>query len=189
MMPFTGTSNQKESPMKSEESTTKDCTNARTFENERPRHSILRAIAQFALSCATAPLTKYMSTRRSAADDELETVEPTNAMRMAVASFKHQVECLCTSCECELIVTAFREEFLKPKWRFSNESSNAIGLYYAICEPFTPTEIDLLDTNDGDYIRRSYPTLAPRIQTEIETRYLNDLRRHRGVFCTSATRH
>ena len=145
--------------MKSEELATKDRSNARTSENERPRHALLRTVAKFALRCATAPLTKYISTQQSTVDDEFKTVEPTNLMKMAVASFKHQMECLCTSCECELIVTAFREEFLKPKWRFSNESSNDVSLYYAICEPFTPTEIDLLDTNDGEYIRRSYPHL------------------------------
>ena len=175
--------------MKNEELTTKDSTNASTSETERPGNTILVAIAKFFLRCAIVPLTMCINTRQSAADVELETVKPTNAMKMAVKSFNHQAECLCTSCECELIVTAFREEFLKPKWRSGNVSSNDVGLYYAICEPFTPTEIELLDTNDGDCIRRSYPTLAPRIQTEIETRYLNDLRRHRGMFCTSATRH
>jgi hypothetical protein len=174
--------------MKSELAT-KDSSNARTSESERPRRAILRTIAKFVARCVTASLTMRINTRRSVADDELETIEVTNAVKMAVESFHQQAECLCTSCECELIVTAFREEFLKPKWRFDNVSSNDVALYYAICEPFTPTEIELLDTNDGDYIRRSYPALAPRIQKEIETRYLNDLRRHRGMFCTSATRH
>jgi hypothetical protein len=175
--------------MKSEFLPTKASTNARTSENERPRHTMLRAIAKFALRCATAPLTMCISTRQSAANDEVETVEVTNAMKMAVAICNQQAECLCTACECELIVTALRANFLKPKWRFGNVSSNDVELYYAICEPFTPTEIELLDTNDGDYIRRSYPALAPRIQKETETRYLNDLRRHRGMFCTSVTRH
>jgi hypothetical protein len=167
--------------MKSECLTTKASTNA--------GHTILRTIAEFALRCATAPLTMCLIARRSAAHDELETVEVTNAAKMAVASFNDQAECLCTSCECEMILTVFRKKFLKPKWRFSNVSSNDVSLYYAICEPFTPTEIELLDTNDGEYIRRSYPSLAPRIQKEIETRYLNDLHRHRGMFCTSITRH
>jgi hypothetical protein len=52
--------------------------------------------------------------------------------------------------------------------------------------------VKLLDTNDGDYIEGTYPTLASRIEKEIETGYLNDTLmqgRKRGMSCTAATRH
>jgi hypothetical protein len=62
----------------------------------------------------------------------------------------------------------------------------------AVCVPFTPTEIELLDANDGESIEDTYPTLASRIEKEIETGYLNDTLmqgRKRGMSCTAATRH
>jgi hypothetical protein len=88
----------------------------------------------------------------------------------------------CKSCECELTVTALREEFL-----FS-ESSPKDRRLQAIYEPFTATEAQLIGTNDEEYIRSAYPALASRIQDEIEAGYGDD-RRLRGLFCTAATRH
>jgi hypothetical protein len=61
-----------------------------------------------------------------------------------------------------------------------------------VCEPFTPTETALLDTNDEEYIRTAYPSLAAKVQKEIEERNKNDFLtegRQRGLFCTAATRH
>jgi hypothetical protein len=153
-------------------------------ETERPRNIVLRAIATLALRFALASL-KLWEPRRNPV--KIETDEALNQARMAFATINQQMDCQCTSCKCELIVTAFREELVWP-----SECSDEAREFHAVCEPFTSTEIELLETLDEEYISRTYPAVGRRVQEEIEARHLNSIRcaeRVRGMFCTAATRH
>jgi hypothetical protein len=154
------------------------------------RNTILLAITRFTLRCAIA----FLSMCEGKPQPTAEEPEVTNETRMAYASFDQQVDCQCTSCKCELIVTAFRLSRLWPN--HNGRISDVMRDFYAVSEPFTSTEIQLLDTHDEDYIRSHYPALAPRIKTEIALRnaYNPQLSgrtdgRPRGLFCTTATRH
>ena len=138
----------------------------------------------------TTEVSAINKTQMSVVEKQPVIIDFRNEMKMAVTSLDHQLNCRCASCECELILTAFREELLQPRcWCTAENSKNK--RFYAVCIPFTPTEIELLDTNDAEYIEDTYPTLASRIEKEIETGYLNDTLlegRKRGMFCTAATR-
>jgi hypothetical protein len=161
-------------------------------ETEHLRHSVARVLTKLAHRCGSLCHRMGMLLRRSSAQDgepscssvqqESDKIELANLMKMLFASFHQQTTCECKSCECELMVTALREEFL-----FS-ESSPKDRHLQAIYEPFTATEAQLIDTNDEEYIRSAYPALASRIQDEIEAGYGDD-RRLRGLSCTAATRH
>jgi hypothetical protein len=139
----------------------------------------------------TTEVSAMNKTQMSVAEKEPVIIDFRNEMKMAFASLDHQLNCQCASCECELILTAFREELLQPRCWCTAENSRH-KRFYAVCIPFTPTEIKLLDTNDAEYIEDTYPTLASRIEKEIETGYLNDTLlegRKRGMFCIAATRY
>jgi len=156
-------------------------------ETERRRSIVLRAIAALALRFALASL-KLWAPRRN----PVETDEALNQARMAFATINQQMDCQCTSCKCELIVTAFREELVWPNPSCIGECSDEAREFRAVCEPFTSTEIELLETLDEEYIRRTYPAVARRVQEEIEARHLNSIHcaeRVRGMSCTAATRH
>jgi hypothetical protein len=158
----------------------------------RTRNSIFAAIAKLALRFALASLTLCTSRRRAETKQNIRGIEDINEARMAYATINQQVECLCTSCTCELVVTAFREDLVFSKDPGGAERSDKAREFYAVCEPFTSTEIELLETNDEEHIRRMYPALASRVQNEIEARYLDRSHgdnRVRGKFCTDATRH
>ena len=130
--------------------------------------------------------------QRHPVEEEPERTETLNEARMAFATLQHQVNCQCTSCKCELIVTAFRLKLVSPNPPCSGECSNEVREFYAVYEPFTSTEIGLLNTDDEEYIRETYPAVARQAQKEIEARYLNHVHgegRVRGMFCTAATRH
>jgi hypothetical protein len=156
------------------------------------RSTILRAVAKFALRCALASLAPRWHAEPSAVKENPETNEVFSKALMAKASFHQQLHCDCTSCRCELIVTAFREELVCPTLHAVPIARMKSGIFHAVCEPFTSTEIELLNTNDEEYIESAYPNLAHRIQKEIEARYRNQAHtggRERGMFCTTATRH
>jgi hypothetical protein len=139
----------------------------------------------------TTEVNAINKTQMSVAEKEPVIIDFRNEMKMAFASLDHELNCQCASCECELILTAFREELLQPRCWCTAENSRH-KRFYAVCIPFTPTEIKLLDTNNAEYIEDTYPTLASRIEKEIETGYLNDTLlegRKRGMFCTAATRY
>jgi hypothetical protein len=159
---------------------------------ERARNSIFAAIAKLAVRCALASLALCTRQRRPQAKQEIRRTEDINEARMAYETVNQQAECLCTSCICELLVTALREDLVFSKDPGGVECSDKTREFYAVCEPFTSTEMELLDTNDEEHIRRMYPALASRVQKEIEARYMNQSHcdgRGRGMFCTDATRH
>jgi hypothetical protein len=159
---------------------------------DRANNSIFAAAAKLALRCALASLALCTRRRQSQAKEEIRRTEALTDARMAYATINQQAECLCTSCRCELLVTAFRDDFVFSKDPEGAECSDKAREFYAVCEPFTSTEIELLDTNDEEHIRRIYPALAGRVQKEIEARYLNGSHRDgcvRGMLCTDATRH
>ncbi len=140
------------------------------------------------MRCALASLALWKHRRHSDADQEIEKTKATSEARMAFATINQQVDCMCTSCKSELIVTAFREDHVWPHGEHSERDRE----FYAVCEPFTRTEIGLLDTNDEEHIRENYPRLARLVREEIESRYLNRVDadgRVRGMFCAAATRH
>jgi len=169
-------------------------TKAPTFHPETKdlRYSVARVVTKLAHRCSGLCHRVCILLRLSSAQDgepssssvkhEDDKTALANLMKSLFASFHQQLKCECKSCECELTVTALREDFL-----FS-ESSPKDRHLQAIYEPFTATEVQLLDTNDEEYIRSAYPALASRIQDEAEAGYGND-RRLRGLYCTAATRH
>jgi len=156
------------------------------------RYSVARVVTKFVHRCSGLCHRVCILLRLSSTQDgepssasvkhEDDKTALANLIKLLFASFHQQTTCECKSCECELTVTALREDFL-----FS-ESSPKDRHIQAIYEPFTATEVQLLDTNDEEHIRSAYPALASRIQDEVEAGYGND-RRLRGLYCTAATRH
>jgi hypothetical protein len=104
---------------------------------------------------------------------ETERIAALNKARMTYATVDQQAKCLCTSCLCELLVTALREELVFSNLPDTYDWSEKVTEFYAVTEPFTATEIELLDTDDEEHIRRTYPIMAQQIKQEIESRYLN----------------
>jgi hypothetical protein len=137
-----------------------------------------------ALRFASAPLKLWPPQRHIV--KETERIAALNKARMTYATVDQQAKCLCTSCLCELLVTALRKELVFSNLPDTYDWSEKVTEFYAVTEPFTATEIELLDTDDEEQIRRTYPIVAQQIKEEIESRYLNGALadgRVRGMLC------
>ena len=159
-----------------------------TEDAERDSHFITRTVIRLAARCAIACLSLSKRLR-----GPISTPVPNVQSSMATATLDHQEKCQCNSCKCELLVTDLRTTYLfangpsrldNPKeWRQSN----------AVREPFTPTEMKLLDSKDLEYIEEVYPSLAPIMAQEIVVRRINGSSSQeqcpRGLFCDAATFH
>src|SRR6516225_1782674 len=143
-------------------------TKAPTFHPETKdlRYSVARVVTKLAHRCSGLCHSVCILLRLSSAQDgesssssvkhEDDKTALANLMKSLFASFHQQLKCECKSCECELTVTALREDFL-----FS-ESSPKDRHIQAIYKPFTATEVQLLDTNDEEYIRSVWLVMAGR---------------------------
>jgi hypothetical protein len=111
--------------------------------------------------------------------------------RIAETLFEYQKSCQCESCLSELIMTGLRYAFLyrnapcgeidPKKWRHS----------MAVCEPFTPIEAALLDTNDEQLIERALVSLMEKeLRARHEADFSHEVQgRPRGTSCAAAIRH
>jgi hypothetical protein len=165
--------------MRTETPLTETTTNQHNTGNEE------RAVPSPALRFASAPL-KLWPPQRHIVTEEPERTAALNKARMIYATGDQQAKCLCTSCLCELLVTALREELVFSNLPDTYDWSEKVTEFYAVTEPFTATEIELLDTDDEEHIRRTYPIMVQEIKKEIESRYLNGALadgRVRGMLC------
>jgi hypothetical protein len=174
------------------EKVTANPANVADIGRENTRNSMLHAVAVFVIRCALASLSRWTRPQRQSPAKEIHRTKAVNGARMAFATFDQQLQCDCSSCTCELLVTAFREDLVFVSPITDADCSPKFKHFCVVCEPFTPAEIALLDANDEEYIRSAYPGLAAQVQKEINDRnnkgFLTE-GRQRGLFCTAATRH
>jgi hypothetical protein len=83
-------------------------TNVAEIGRESARNSILRAVAVFAIRCALASLSLWTRPQRRSPAKEIHRTKAVNGARMALATLDQQLYCDCSSCSCEILVTAFR---------------------------------------------------------------------------------
>ena len=160
-------------------------------EPKLPKDSIFHALTRLFIRGALACLNLCTGSRPSQTENDPQRAKVINEIRMAYASLDHQLECQCTFCRNEVLITDLRLHLLP----ICDDNLTDFGTFLATCEPFTATEIELLDSNDEEYIRSAYPGLAARIQEQIDERRANYPQsqgistRLRGMYCQMATRH
>jgi len=162
----------------------------------RHQNFISRTVTKLALNCALACLTLCKRLQGSAVlHIQDHSVSSSASDMMAKVTLEQQLRCQCGTCTRELIVTGLRVGHVFANAPCSDEDADDWRWENAVCEPFTPTEIKLLDTNDEDYIRSAFPALGSVIAEEIAARHRTSSsslalqQRLRGLSCDAATFH
>jgi hypothetical protein len=166
-----------------------------TEDTNRNRNFISRTVTRLAISCALACLTLCMRLSGPAVHIQNHSARSSASDMMAKATLDQQLNCRCNACTRELIVTGLRVTHVFTNAPSSDEDADDWRWQNAVCEPFTSTEMRLLDTNDEDYIRSAFPALGSVIGEEIAARQrtgsssLALQQRPRGLSCDVATFH
>jgi hypothetical protein len=168
----------------------------RGSEMKRNQNFISRTVSKLALLCAHACLTVYK--RLQPIPTQVQNGSTQSSAYAAMWShltWDHQKQCHCSTCKCEVLVTALRLIHIFAEAPVDHKRPNDWRCFHAICEPFTTTEMELLNTKDEEHIEDAYPTLAPVILTEIAARHRTGSpspalqQRIRGLSCDVATFH